>query len=151
MDWHENRKFLKVEFPTSVHSMSATYEVQFGHHQRTNHNNTSWDWAQFEVSRIICLIWILNNLNLCSIWPNILVIWTAFLFYILFILDKSQEINCILYCNRSLPVMCLKLHNISIIFIYIVYIDHIYLYCVYKLKEFTYLHVQHKSITERFN
>ncbi|XP_078331778.1 alpha-mannosidase 2C1-like [Crassostrea virginica] len=49
VDWHENRKFLKVEFPTSVHSMSATYEVQFGHHQRTNHNNTSWDWAQFEV------------------------------------------------------------------------------------------------------
>lgn len=49
VDWHENRKFLKVEFPTSVHSMSATYEIQFGHHQRTNHNNTSWDWAQFEV------------------------------------------------------------------------------------------------------
>ncbi|XP_061176887.1 alpha-mannosidase 2C1-like [Saccostrea echinata] len=47
--WHENRKFLKVEFPTSVHSMNATYEVQFGHYQRTNHNNTSWDWAQFEV------------------------------------------------------------------------------------------------------
>lgn len=53
MDWHENRKFLKVEFPTSVHSMSATYEIQFGHHQRTNHNNTSWDWAQFEVSDCI--------------------------------------------------------------------------------------------------
>lgn len=53
VDWHENRKFLKVEFPTSVHSMSATYEIQFGHHQRTNHNNTSWDWAQFEVSDCI--------------------------------------------------------------------------------------------------
>jgi alpha-mannosidase len=50
VEWHENRKFLKVEFPTSVHSMSATYDIQFGHYQRTNHNNTSWDWAQFEVS-----------------------------------------------------------------------------------------------------
>ncbi|XP_048766025.2 alpha-mannosidase 2C1-like [Ostrea edulis] len=49
VEWHENRKFLKVEFPTSVHSMSATYDIQFGHYQRTNHNNTSWDWAQFEV------------------------------------------------------------------------------------------------------
>ena len=47
--WHENRKFLKVEFPTSIHSMQATYEIQYGHLKRTNHNNTSWDSAQFEV------------------------------------------------------------------------------------------------------
>ncbi|XP_063403459.1 alpha-mannosidase 2C1-like [Mytilus trossulus] len=47
--WHENRKFLKVEFPTSIHSLQASYDIQYGHLQRTNHNNTSWDSAQFEV------------------------------------------------------------------------------------------------------
>ncbi|XP_031572230.1 alpha-mannosidase 2C1-like [Actinia tenebrosa] len=49
VDWHENRKFLKVEFPVDVHSMNATYEIQFGHLQRPTHCNTSWDWAQYEV------------------------------------------------------------------------------------------------------
>ncbi|KAL8600141.1 hypothetical protein ACOMHN_060093 [Nucella lapillus] len=49
VDWHENRKFLKVEFPTSVHSMQATYEVQYGAIQRPNHYNTSWDSARYEV------------------------------------------------------------------------------------------------------
>ncbi|PVD24905.1 hypothetical protein C0Q70_15398 [Pomacea canaliculata] len=49
VDWHENRKFLKVEFPSSVHTMEATYEVQFGALQRPNHYNTSWDSAKFEV------------------------------------------------------------------------------------------------------
>lgn len=47
--WHENRKFLKVEFPTSIKADKATYDIQFGHLQRSNHFNTSWDWAQFEV------------------------------------------------------------------------------------------------------
>lgn len=47
--WHENRKFLKVEFPTSINANFATYDIQFGHIQRPNHFNTSWDWAQFEV------------------------------------------------------------------------------------------------------
>lgn len=47
--WHENRKFLKVEFPFDVHSMNATYEIQFGHLQRPTHGNTSWDWAKYEV------------------------------------------------------------------------------------------------------
>ncbi|KAK3097644.1 hypothetical protein FSP39_011690 [Pinctada imbricata] len=46
--WHESHKFLKAEFATSIHSNNATYEIQYGHLQRTNHNNTSWDWAQFE-------------------------------------------------------------------------------------------------------
>jgi len=32
--------------------MQATYEIQYGHLQRTNHNNTSWDSAQFEVIHI---------------------------------------------------------------------------------------------------
>ena len=54
VDWHENRKFLKVEFPFDVRSMNATYEIQFGHLQRPTHCNTSWDWAKYEV-RSVCL------------------------------------------------------------------------------------------------
>ncbi|XP_078370059.1 alpha-mannosidase 2C1-like isoform X2 [Oculina patagonica] len=49
VDWFENRKFLKVEFPFDVRSMNATYEIQFGHLQRPTHCNTSWDWAKYEV------------------------------------------------------------------------------------------------------
>eukprot|EP01112_Ceratiomyxa_fruticulosa_P015164 TRINITY_DN4432_c0_g1_i2.p1 TRINITY_DN4432_c0_g1~~TRINITY_DN4432_c0_g1_i2.p1 ORF type:complete len:1042 (+),score=228.32 TRINITY_DN4432_c0_g1_i2:83-3208(+) len=49
VDWHESRKFLKVEFPTSVRSPTATYEIQFGHVTRPTHFNTTWDMARFEV------------------------------------------------------------------------------------------------------
>lgn len=49
VEWHENRKFLKVEFPLNVRATNATYEVQFGHIQRPTHFNTSWDMARFEV------------------------------------------------------------------------------------------------------
>ena len=49
VEWHENRKFLKVEFPVNVRSPNATYEIQFGHLQRPTHFNTSWDWARYEV------------------------------------------------------------------------------------------------------
>jgi len=38
-----------VEFPVSVVSPTATYEIQFGHLQRQTHFNTSWDWAKYEV------------------------------------------------------------------------------------------------------
>ncbi|XP_041034381.1 alpha-mannosidase 2C1 isoform X2 [Carcharodon carcharias] len=49
VEWHEAHRFLKAEFPTTVHSPNATYEIQFGHLQRPTHRNTSWDWARFEV------------------------------------------------------------------------------------------------------
>jgi len=49
VDWHESHKFLKVEFPVSIVSPIATYEIQFGHLQRQTHFNTSWDWAKYEV------------------------------------------------------------------------------------------------------
>lgn len=49
VDWHEAHKFLKVEFPTTIRSPVATYEIQFGHLQRPTHFNTSWDMARFEV------------------------------------------------------------------------------------------------------
>jgi alpha-mannosidase len=49
VEWHENRKFLKVEFPLAVHNDFATYSSQFGHIRRPTHRNTSWDLAKFEV------------------------------------------------------------------------------------------------------
>lgn len=49
VDWHENRKFLKVLFPVNVHSDHARYHVPFGWIQRPTHRNTSWDAAKFEV------------------------------------------------------------------------------------------------------
>lgn len=52
VNWQENRKFLKVEFPVDVHSMNATYEIQFGHLQRPTHCNTTWDWAKYEVCAV---------------------------------------------------------------------------------------------------
>ena len=49
VDWQEEHKLLKVAFPVAVHSTRATYEIQFGHVERTTHTNTSWDQARFEV------------------------------------------------------------------------------------------------------
>jgi alpha-mannosidase len=49
VDWHEEHKLLKVAFPVAVRSPQATYEIQFGHVERTTHSNTSWDQARFEV------------------------------------------------------------------------------------------------------
>jgi alpha-mannosidase len=49
VDWQEDHKLLKVAFPVAVRSSQATYEIQFGHVQRTTHTNTSWDQARFEV------------------------------------------------------------------------------------------------------
>jgi alpha-mannosidase len=49
IDWHEDHKLLKVAFPVAVHSPRATYEIQFGHVERSTHANTSWDQARFEV------------------------------------------------------------------------------------------------------
>jgi alpha-mannosidase len=49
VDWQENQKFLKVAFPVDIRSISARYEIQFGHVERPTHMNTSWDMARFEV------------------------------------------------------------------------------------------------------
>ncbi|ESO98562.1 hypothetical protein LOTGIDRAFT_142661 [Lottia gigantea] len=49
VSWHENRKFLKVEFPTSIHTNHVSFDIQFGFLQRPNNYNTSWDSARFEV------------------------------------------------------------------------------------------------------
>jgi alpha-mannosidase len=49
VDWQEEHKLLKVAFPVAVRAARATYEIQFGHVERTTHTNTSWDVARFEV------------------------------------------------------------------------------------------------------
>ncbi|KAF6023719.1 MAN2C1 [Bugula neritina] len=49
VEWNENRKFLKVEFPLDIVSDHVTYESQFGHIRRPTHRNTSWDSAKYEV------------------------------------------------------------------------------------------------------
>jgi alpha-mannosidase len=49
IDWHENMKLLKVEFPVDIRSMEAAYETQYGIIKRPTHYNTSWDMAKFEV------------------------------------------------------------------------------------------------------
>ncbi|KAI5954900.1 AMS1 [Candida jiufengensis] len=50
VNWHENYKFLKVQFPTTINSaLEANYETQFGITKRPTHYNTTWDVAKFEV------------------------------------------------------------------------------------------------------
>ncbi|ORX47281.1 hypothetical protein BCR36DRAFT_584796 [Piromyces finnis] len=49
VEWHENHKFLKVEFSVDILSDTATYETAFGIVKRPTHYNTSWDMAKFEV------------------------------------------------------------------------------------------------------
>lgn len=48
VEWHECRRFLKVEFPWDIHNDHATYETQFGVIRTPTHYNTSWDYARFE-------------------------------------------------------------------------------------------------------
>ena len=49
VDWKEDHKFLKVEWPVDILAREATFEIQYGHTPRPTHINTSWDMAKFEV------------------------------------------------------------------------------------------------------
>jgi len=49
VEWREDKKFLKVEFPVDVRNTEASYETQYGIVRRPTHYNTSWDMAKFEV------------------------------------------------------------------------------------------------------
>jgi len=49
VDWHEDSKFLKVEFPVDIVNPEASYETAYGITKRPTHYNTSWDMAKFEV------------------------------------------------------------------------------------------------------
>ncbi|WEW59996.1 Glycoside hydrolase, 38 vacuolar alpha mannosidase [Emydomyces testavorans] len=49
VEWRENMKFLKVEFPVDITNTEASYETQYAVTKRPTHYNTSWDMAKFEV------------------------------------------------------------------------------------------------------
>lgn len=49
VEWRENSKFLKVEFPVDIFDEEATYDSMYGAVRRPTHFNTSWDMAKFEV------------------------------------------------------------------------------------------------------
>ena len=49
VDWHEQKKLLKLAFPLDVHTDRFASETAFGHVWRPTHTNTSWDEARFEV------------------------------------------------------------------------------------------------------
>jgi len=49
VDWQEHDRLLKVAFPVDISSLRASYEIQYGHVERSTHANTSWDVAKFEV------------------------------------------------------------------------------------------------------
>lgn len=48
IDWKERNVALKAHYPVDVNTSKATYDIQFGNVERTTHNNTTWDYAQFE-------------------------------------------------------------------------------------------------------
>jgi len=50
VDWKEAYYIVKALFPVDVNSVKATFDIQFGNIERTTHNNTLWDFAQYEVA-----------------------------------------------------------------------------------------------------
>jgi alpha-mannosidase len=48
VDFHEQKKIMKVAFPVDIRTTYATYDIQYGNVRRANHWNTSWDQAKFE-------------------------------------------------------------------------------------------------------
>lgn len=49
IDWKEHQILLKDYFPVDVHANEAVFEIQYGNVKRNTHDNTSWDFAKFEV------------------------------------------------------------------------------------------------------
>ncbi len=50
IDWKESNILLKADFPVDVNAVRAAYDIQFGNIERSTTTNTTWDFAQFEVS-----------------------------------------------------------------------------------------------------
>ena len=49
-DWHEDHVVLKADYPVDVNATKATFDIQFGNIERSTTTNTTWEFAQFEVS-----------------------------------------------------------------------------------------------------
>jgi alpha-mannosidase len=48
IDWREDHRILRIEFPTTMRAAEAMYEIPFGCISRPTHRNTPWDAARFE-------------------------------------------------------------------------------------------------------
>lgn len=48
VDWREDHKLLKVDFPTRLKADDALYEIQFGHVCRPTHGNRRYDADRYE-------------------------------------------------------------------------------------------------------
>ena len=49
IDLQDKNVCIKCDFPVDVNAERATFDIQFGNLQRATHENTTWDFAQFEV------------------------------------------------------------------------------------------------------
>ncbi len=49
IEWNEQHKLLKVNFPVAYHSDEALHEIQFGHLARPTHQSRQFDADRFEV------------------------------------------------------------------------------------------------------
>lgn len=49
VDWQEEYRMLRVQWPVDVVADTAACDIQFGYVNRPTHQNTSWDEAKFEV------------------------------------------------------------------------------------------------------
>lgn len=49
IDWYEEHHLVKAFFPLDINASKATYDIQFGNIERNTHENTTWDYAKFEV------------------------------------------------------------------------------------------------------
>ena len=47
--WKEHQIFVNDLFPVDVHTNEAVFDIQYGNVKRNMHDNTSWDFAKFEV------------------------------------------------------------------------------------------------------
>ena len=47
-DWKESHKWLRAAFPVDVAADEARFEIQYGTVARATHDNTKWQYAQFE-------------------------------------------------------------------------------------------------------
>lgn len=48
LEWNEDHRLLRVDFPTRLRADEALYEIQFGHVRRPTHKNRRYDADRFE-------------------------------------------------------------------------------------------------------
>lgn len=82
VEWHEDMKFLKVEFPVDILNTEASYETQFGIIKRPTHYNTRYDlFLKYPISKT-CLL----SLFEAGTWPS----------------SKSAATNGLIYQNTAM-------------------------------------------------